>query len=155
MCSNFKMRPSWSTLSKAFEKSKSMASICWWFLRQFAKSSTVVRSCDMQLCFFRNPYYASYKTSNFVQMCHYIAVHNMFKNLAGDRSQGNGPIIFGERAVAFLIKGDNVALLPIIWNYSLVQGCLKKDKVEVNHFMSTCFEELGRDVIGAIGFVGV
>ena len=52
---SFVRRISWSTLSKAFEKSRRMASICSLFLRQRLKSLTVVISCDTQLRFFLNP----------------------------------------------------------------------------------------------------
>ena len=46
---------SWSTLSKALEKSKRMASVCSLLFRQRLKSLTVVMSCDTQLRFCLNP----------------------------------------------------------------------------------------------------
>ena len=55
---------SWSTLSKAFEKSRRTASVCPLLLRELLKSRTVVMSCVSQLRFCLNPCWKLFSMEN-------------------------------------------------------------------------------------------
>ena len=74
-CSSFKIRPSWSTLSKALEKSKRMAFVVFEAVREVVDGGeelgyATAALSESMLCIVQNV--------KFVQMFHDITVHNMF-----------------------------------------------------------------------------
>ena len=59
------------------------------------------------------------KIGVFFKMIHYTTVDNVFKELRGYRSKGDGPIICYFSYISFLEHWDYVSLLPVGWKATL------------------------------------
>merc|ERR1711923_399243 len=103
---NLANKISWSTLSKALEKSRRIASIWRRFERQLAKSLIVIISCETQLRNFRNPCCASSKTLCFSKCVIMLLCTTCSKTLQESEVKDMESVVFWEGFIPFFEKGN-------------------------------------------------